>query len=92
MKVIFGIVIYLIINIAAYLLSKNLRFISNHDFNIGDKVRFKNGSGNTFIIESFDAETSSNEIMYTVNMKDSKVIGFIHITPKFVLTDMIKVE
>lgn len=47
------------------------------DFNIGDKVRFKNGSGKTFIIESFDAETSNNEIMYTVNMKDSKVIGFI---------------
>ena len=63
-----------------------------HDFNIGDKVRFKNGSGKTFIIESFDAETSNNEIMYTVDMKDSKVIGFIHITPKIVLTDMVKVE
>lgn len=64
----------------------------NHDFNIGDKVRFKNSSGQTFIIESFDAETSRDEIMYTVNLKDSKVIGFIHVTPKFVLTDMIKVE
>ena len=62
------------------------------DFNIGDKVRFKNGSGQTFIIESFDAETSRDEIMYTVNLKDSKVIGFIHVTPKFILTDMIKVE
>ena len=63
-----------------------------HDFNIGDKVRFKNGSGQIFIIESFDAETSRDEIMYTVNLKDSKVIGFIHVTPKFVLTDIIKVE
>lgn len=62
-----------------------------HDFNIGDKVRFKNGSGRIFIIESFDTDTSNNEILYTVNMKDSKVIGFIFITPKFVLTDMIKV-
>lgn len=62
-----------------------------NDFNIGDKVKFKNGSGRTFIIGSFDTETSNNEIMYTVNMKDSKVTGFIHVTPKFVLTDMIKV-
>lgn len=62
------------------------------NFNIGDKIRFKNGNGKTFIIESFDTETSNNEIMYTVNMKDSKVIGFIHITPKFILIDMIKVE
>ena len=66
--------------------------MDNHDFNIGDKVRIKNGSGKTFIIESFEAETSNNEIIYTVNMKDSKVIGFIWITPKCVLTDMIKVE
>ena len=66
--------------------------MDNHNFNIGDKVRFKNGSGKTFVIESFDVETSRDEIMYTVNMKDSKVIGFIHVTPKFVLTDMIKVE
>lgn len=66
--------------------------MNNHDFNIGDKVRFKNGSGRTFIIESIDTETSRDEIMYTVNMKDSKVIGFIHVTPKFVLTDMIKVK
>lgn len=65
--------------------------MNNHDFNIGDKVRFKNGSGKIFIIESIDAETSNNEIMYTVNMKDSRIKGFIHITPKFVLTDMIKV-
>lgn len=65
--------------------------MDNHDFNIGDKVKFKNGSGKTFIIESVDVETSNNEIMYTVNLKDSKVIGFIHVTPKFVLTDMIKV-
>ena len=48
--------------------------MDNHDFNIGDKVRFKNGSGRTFIIEYVDVETSNNEIMYTVNMKDSKVI------------------
>lgn len=66
--------------------------MDNHDFNIGDKVRFKNGSGKTFIIESFDAETSNNEIIYTVNMKDSKVTGFIWVRPKSVLTDMIKVE
>ena len=63
-----------------------------NDFNIGDKVRFKNGSGKTFTIESFDTETSNNEIMYTVNMKDSKTIGFIWVTPKSVLTDMIKIE
>ena len=62
------------------------------DFNIGDKVRFKNGSEKTFIIESFDTETSKDEIMYTVNMKDSKIIGFIWVTPKFILTDMIKVK
>lgn len=66
--------------------------MDNHDFNIGDKIRFKNGNGRTFIIESFDAETSNNEIMYTVNMKDSRILGFIWVTPKFVLTDMIKVE
>lgn len=63
-----------------------------NDFNIGDKVRFKNSGGRTFIIESFDAETSNNEIMYTVNLKDSKILGFIWITPKSVLTDMIKVK
>ena len=63
--------------------------MNNHDFNIGDKIRFKNDSGRIFIIESFDTETSNNEIIYTVNMKDSKVIGFIHITPKSVLTNMI---
>ena len=66
--------------------------MDNHDFNIGDKVRFKNGSEKTFIIKSFDTETSNNEIMYTVNMKDSKIIGFIWVTPKSVLTDMIKVK
>lgn len=47
-----------------------------NDFNIGDKIRFKNGSGRTFIIESFDVETSRDEITYTVNMKDSKIIGY----------------
>lgn len=65
--------------------------MNKHDFNIGDKVRFKNGT-NIYEIESVDVETSKDEIMYTVNMKDSKVIGFIHVTPKFVLTDMIKVK
>ena len=65
--------------------------MSNHDFNIGDKIKFKNGT-NIYEIESVDVETSKNEIMYTVNMKDSKITGFIWITPKFILTDMIKVE
>lgn len=65
--------------------------MNKHDFNIGDKVKFKNGT-NIYEIESVDVETSKDEIMYTVNMKDSKVIGFIHVTPKFVLTDMIKVK
>lgn len=64
--------------------------MKKNNFNIGDKVRFKNGT-NIYEIESVDVETSKDEIMYTVNMKDSKVIGFIHVTPKFVLTDMIKV-
>ena len=50
--------------------------MTNHDINIGDKVRFKNGT-NIYEIEFVDVETSSNEIMYTVNMKDSKVVGFI---------------
>ena len=65
--------------------------MTNHDINIGDKVRFKNGT-NIYEIESVDVETSNNEIMYTVNMKDSKVVGFIWITPKYVLTDIIKVK
>ena len=65
--------------------------MSNHDFNIGDKIKFKNGT-NIYEIESFDVETSKDEIIYTVNLKGSKVIGFIHVTHKFVLTDMIKVK
>lgn len=63
----------------------------NCDFNIGDKIKFKNGT-NIYEIESYDVETSKDEIIYIVNLKGSKVIGFIHVTPKFVLTDMIKVE
>lgn len=62
----------------------------NYDFNIGDKVRLKDGDGRIHIIESFEEDTFRNSIYIRVNFTDKSAIGCISISENGYYTDMIK--
>lgn len=66
--------------------------MDNHDFNIGDKVKLKDGDGRIHIIESFEEDTFRNSIYIRVNFTDKSAIGGISISENNYYTDMIKVE
>lgn len=64
----------------------------NCDFNIGDKVKLKDGDGRIHIIESFEEDTFRNSIYIIVNFTDKSAIGGISISENSCYTDMIKIE
>lgn len=66
--------------------------MNNHNFNIGDKVKLKDGDGRIHIIESFEEDTFRNSIYIRVNFTDKSTIGCISISENNCYTDMIKVE
>ena len=65
------------------------------EFNIGDKVKLKDGDGRIHIIESFEEDTFRNFIHIKVNFTDNSAIGCIfkdsYNTNNY-YTDMIKIE
>lgn len=61
------------------------------EFNIGDKVKLKDGDGRIHIIESFEEDTSRNSIYIIVNFSDNSVIGCITVSENNYYTNMIKI-
>ena len=61
-----------------------------HDFNIGDKVKLKDGDGRIHIIESFEEETFRNSIYIRVNFTDKSAIGCISISENGCYADITK--
>lgn len=66
--------------------------MKKNNFNIGDKVKLKDGDGRIHIIESFEEDTFRNSIYIRVNFTDQSAIGGISISENNHYTDMIKVE
>lgn len=62
------------------------------EFNIGDKVKLKDGDGRTHIIESFEEDTFRNSIYIRVNFTDKSAIGCMSMSENNYYTDMIKIE
>lgn len=65
------------------------------EFNIGDKVKLKDGDGRIHIIESFEEDIFRNFIYIKVNFTDKSAIGCIfkdNYNTNNYYTDMIKVE
>lgn len=60
------------------------------DFNIGDKVKLKDGDGRIHIIDSFEEDTFRKSIYIRVNFIDKSAIGCISISENSYYTDMIK--
>lgn len=61
------------------------------EFNIGDKVKLKDGDCRIHIIESFEEDTFRNSIYIRVNFTDKSAIGYIAISENNYYTDMIKI-
>ena len=63
-----------------------------NDFNIGDKVKLKDGDGRIHIIDSFEEDSFRNSIYIRVNFIDKSAIGGISISENTYYTDIIKVK
>lgn len=64
--------------------------MTKHYFNIGDKVKLKDGDGRIHIIESFEEDTFRNSIYIRVNFTDKSAIGCISISENNYYANIVK--
>lgn len=61
-------------------------------FNIGDKVKFKNGNGDILTIKSFDETTSKDYLFIDVYFNEVGDRGYVEVTPDYTISNIIKIE
>ena len=62
------------------------------NFNIGDKVKFKNGNGDILTIKAFDETTSKDYLFIDIYFDEVDERGYVEVTPDYTISNIIKIE
>lgn len=62
------------------------------NFNIGDKVKFKDGNGEILTIKDFDETVSKDYLFINIYFNETDKVGYVEVTPDYTISDIINIE